>query len=201
MALLTVAECQSLLRLTTSQYSTQIATLIPCIERDICLHCNNWFADTVIYREAVGGIAFARGDTSTGTTSPDTITDDQDYFTTIGFRDGTDIVVFGGSNEGIYTISSVTTDTLTLTSTGEVEDQDQDLSHHSVGPIRIARINWPRNLKPIAAQMVWSLLDKPRQGDVKSESIDDYSVTFAGEHMYPSRLVQGLSPYRRAILI
>ena len=201
MALLTATECQQLLRLATTAYSSEINRLIPYVERDICLHCNNYFSDTVIFIQDQGSVVFLRGDTNTTSTSPDKITDDQDRFTTSGFRDGMDIAVFGGSNEGIYTISSASTDTLKLDSTGEVEDQDPSASYNLVGPLLIARVKWPKTLKPVAAQMIWHLLKEAKTGDVKSESIDDYSVTYAGEHMYPQRVVQGLSPYRRAVLL
>lgn len=203
MALLTLAECKAILGIATGSTANDgaISLFIPYVERDICDYCNNYFNDTVIYVHDIGSVVFARGDTSTGTTDPDTITDDEDRFSTSGFRAGMDIVVFGGSNEDIYTLSSVTTDTLKLTSTGEIEDQDPNASYNSVGPILISRVKWPKTLKPTAARMIWHLIDNPYPGDVQSERIDDYSVTYAGEHSYPTRVLDGLRPYKRAILI
>lgn len=203
MALLTLAECKAILGIATGSTANDkgLETFIPYVERDICLHCNNYFTDTVIYVKDIGSIVFLRGDTDTTSTSPDRITDDEDRFTTSGFRSGMDIAIFGGSNEGIYTIASASTGTLKLTSTGEIEDQDPNASYNSVGPILIAKVKWPRALKPTAARMVWHLLDNPYPGDVQSESIDDYSVTYAGEHAYPSRVIDGLTPHKRAVFL
>ena len=57
-------------------------------------------------------------------------------------------------------------------------------------------MNWPRGIKPIVAQMIWYLIDKAKQTDVKSERIDDYAVTFAGSNQYPERVIKGLDKYR-----
>jgi hypothetical protein len=203
MALLTLAECKSILGIATGSTANDaaISVFIPFVERDICAYCNNYFADTVVYVHDRGSVVFVRGDTSTGTTDADEITDDEDRFSTSGFRAGMDIVVFGGSNEGIYSLASVTTGALQLTSTGEIEDQDPNASYNTVGPLLISRVKWPKALKPTAARMIWHLIDNPYPGDIQSERLDDYSVTYAGEHAYPARVLNGLRPYRRAILI
>ena len=203
MALLKTTECKDILGLSSGStaYDTQISRLIPYIQQDICDYCNHYFMDTVIYRQGSGGIAFVRGDTSTATTQADKITDDLSDFSTNGFRTGMDIAVVGGSNEGIYTLAIATESTLTLTSTGDIESVDQDAHGNRVGEILIARIKWPKALKVPAAKMVWHLIDKPTIGDIKSESIDDYSVTYAGEHSYPTAVIKDLDRYRRAVLI
>lgn len=199
--ILTVAEAKNLLGLTDNTYDQRLRVLIPYVQRDMVDICNNAFGDTVIYRYSHGAIAFARGSTLTSSTDPDTITDDEQEFSTIGFRAGMDILVAGGSNEGLYTLANVSSGTLTLTCTGELENQDGATNHWDPGPITIARIKWPRPVKVAAAQMLWHLIDKGRQGDVKSESIDDYSVTYAGGGPYPQRVLTALTPYRRAVLI
>jgi len=201
MALLTVDECKEILGIADNSYDAKLTAMIPYVERDVCAYCNNYFADTVMYVYDNGSVAFVRGSTLSSSTSPDTITDDEDRFSTSGFRAGMDIVVGGGSNEEIYSLAAVSTNTLTLTSTGEIENQDPDASYNTVGPVFIARVKWPRALKPTAARMVWYLVDKPKQADVQSERIDDYSVTYAGQHAYPERVISGLRPYRRAVLI
>ncbi len=203
MALMTLAECKSILGIATGTTGNDasISVLIPYVERDICAYCNNYFGDTVIYVRDYGSVSFTRGNTATSSTSPDQIHDDDDRFTTSGFRTGIDVVVFGGSNEGIYTVSSASTDTLKLTCTGELESVDPDSAYNTVGPVLIQRIKWPKTLKPTAAQMVWHLIDNPLPGNVQTERIDDYSVTYAGEHAYPDRVLAGLRPHKRAILI
>ena len=196
-----VSECKVLLGITVNTYNEQIRQLIPYVQSDIIDYCNQTFGDKAIYRKSVGSLAFVRGDTSTATTDPDTITDADSDFTTAGFRANTDIVVEGGSNAGWYEVITVAAGALTLRSTGEVEDQSQVTYHNHPGQWRISQIKWPHALKPIAAKMVWYLIDKPKPTDVKSESIDDYSVTFAGSHEYPDRVITGLNRYRIARVV
>lgn len=198
--IISVDECRALLGVSDNSYDESFRILIPYVQRDIADYCNNIFADTVIYRHSHGSIAFVRGSTLTSSTDPDTITDDEDYFSTAGFRAGMDIIVAGGSNEGYHTLAAVNTDTLTLTSTGEVEDQDGSTYHNDPGPILIARAVWPKPVRTVAAQMVWHLTKHARRDDIKSESIDDYSVTFAGDHEYPQHVMNHLNRYRRAIM-
>lgn len=201
MPLLTVAECKSLLGLEDNTYNERIAIMLPLVEQDIAEYCNNWFADTAIYRASGSEFDFVRGSTMTSSTQADYILDAADDFSTAGFRSGMDVVVLGGSNQGYYRLAAVSTDRLTLTSTGEIEDQSQTTYYIWPGKMAIARANWPKSLKPVAAKMVWHLVDEPRKGDVKSESVDDYSVTFAGSNAYPERVIKGLSKYKRAVLV
>lgn len=199
MAVVTKAEVKTLLGITSTGYDSKITALIPHVQNDILDYCNNYFCDSAIYIEREAGLAFVGG-TSAGA-SRDYITDDNQDFTSAGFADGMDVAIVGGSNSGMNTISSVTTGTMKMISTGDFVDQDQDTSYNHVGPILISRVQWPRGIKKIAAQMVWHLIDDPKPKDVKSESIDDYSVTYAGDNEYPKRVIQGLNKYRRVEMI
>uniref|UniRef100_A0A6M3KZ91 Putative head-tail connector n=1 Tax=viral metagenome TaxID=1070528 RepID=A0A6M3KZ91_9ZZZZ len=199
--IVSVDECKAILGITDNASDQRIRDLIPYVQDDIRIYCNNAFGDTTIYRQSAGSLAFVRGSTLTSSTSPDTITDADNYFSTAGFRAGTDIIVLGGSNEGYHTLAVVAAGTLTLTSTGALENQSQTTYHNWPGEMQIARVQWPTALKPIAAKMVWHLIETAKQGDVKSESIDDYSVTFAGSHSYPERVIAGLRQFRRVILV
>ena len=198
MALMTTAEVKTFLGITASTYDVQIAAYIPLIEEDITDYLQNWFQDKAIFVEADGGLAFSRGNTATATSAADYITDDNYAFTSAGFTDGMDIVIAGGSNYGIYTISSVTTAVLKTNSTGIFVDQDQDDSQHSVGTILISRVIWPAALKPVAAKMIWYQIDNAKMSDAKSERIDDYSIVFAGSRAYPERLLNQLNKWRHA---
>jgi hypothetical protein len=200
MALMTYTEVKSILGVTSTAADSQITALIPYVENDIIDYCHTAFQDPVIYHDG-GTLAFVRGDTNTSVTSADRITDDYDYFTTCGFRAGMDIFVEGGSNEGKYTLAAVTTDKLTLTCTGTLEDQDQSTFHNSPGEIKISRIRWPTALKIVAAQMVWHLVSDPQPTKIQSERIDDYSVSFIGEHAYPNAIEAGLRKYKRVVLV
>jgi len=201
MALLTLAEVKEFLGITSTGYDSLITTYIPIIEEDICTYLDNWFQDKAIYVESGSGLAFVDG------TSRDYITDDQSKFSTVGFTSGMDIAVDGGSNYGLYSISSgPTTAQLNIGTTANKTfvDQDQDLSYHSVGSIRISRVDWPVALKPIASKMVWYQVDNKKPSGMLSERIDDYSYSkpgpsvMAGNNQYPFDLVSGLAKWRQA---
>jgi hypothetical protein len=199
--IITVDECKVLLRITDNTYDESIRQFIPYVQDDIRHYCNKSFGDTTIYRKSAGSLAFVRGTTLTSSTDPDTITDDDEDFSTIGFRGSADIIVVGGSNEGYFELASVSSGTLTLKSTGAVEDQSQTTYHRWPGEITVAQVRWPEAIKPVAAKMVWYLIDKAKPDDVRSERIDDYAVTFAGSHSYPDRVIEGLKQFRQAVLI
>lgn len=197
MALLTTAEAKTFLRITDTTYDTLIAEYIPLIEEDICYYLDNWFQDRVIFVDHAAGLAFNRGNTATDTVEADTITDDNEDFSTAGFAAGMDIAISGGSNYGIYTLASVSSGTLTLTSTGEIVDQDQGASYNTVGSVRISRIVWPDAIKPVAAKMIWYQIDHNKPDGAISEKIDDYSVTYVNGKAYPMQLLEQLRPFRQ----
>ena len=199
--ILTLNECKTILGITGNTYDEKLRQMIPYVQSDIIYYCDNPFADKVIYVEDSNAFDFVRGSTSTATTQADYVLDASDRFSTVGFTDGMDVIIVGGANEGVYTIASVTTGTMKITSTGEFVTQSQTTNYRSPGSIRVSRVVWPRAVKLVAAKMVWYLIDKPKVTDVKSESIDDYSVTYMGSNMYPKPLVDSLAPYRRAVLV
>jgi hypothetical protein len=196
MALLTTAEVKTFLRITASDYDTLIGVYIPLIEEDICEYLNTYFEDNVIFIERSGGLAFTRGNTATSSTLADYITDDNQDFSTAGFAVGMDVIIAGGSNYGMYTIKALTTAKMTMDTTGVFITQDQDASFNSVGKIRISRQKWPSALKPVAAKMIWYQIDKAKPDGAISESIDDYSITFAGSREYPMQLINQLKKWR-----
>src|SRR6056297_1647035 len=193
--MMTVAEVKSILRITDSTYDSEIAFLLPLVERDIIEYCNNGFQDGYVYRESSGGFNFVRGDSDTR----DYITDDDEHFLDRGFADGMDIVVEGGySNVGLYTIDSASDGKLKMTGYGDFVNQDQDGSDdNTVGTIRISRVKWPEAIKLPAAKMIWSLIDDAKPSDVKSEKLDDYSVTYIGGSEYPTKVIRMLDKFRR----
>lgn len=197
MSMITRSEVKRFVNQTASDYDVLIDALIPEVEEDICLHCNTYFGDTVVYRESGSAFEFHR-DTSTG----DYITDANSDLSTAGFLEGDDIVILGGgSNEGLHAIStstgSVAAGQIVLAEKGQVREIDQDDAFRWPGVIRIARVNWPTGIKPIAARAIWYLAKQTAQFDEKSERIDDYSVTYMGQNEYPERVVRGLEKYRK----
>lgn len=198
MALITTAEAKTILGISDTTYDTQLDFFIPLVENDIVSYIGHAFQDGYVYRESGNTLTFVRGDSDTN----DYITDDDEEFIEKGFIDGMDIAIEGGfSNVGIYTIDSASTGKITLDEYGVLINQQQDdnADDHTIGRVRISRIHWPDELKLTAAKMAWYLIDNAKLSDVKSESLDDYSITYAGANSYPVRVLQGLDKFRKPV--
>lgn len=196
MPLMSASDVKTILNLTTSEYDARIAYLLPLVEKDIIEYLGNAFKDGYVYRESSSYLTFVRGNSDTN----DYITDDEQEFIEKGFSSTMDIVVEGGgANVGYYHLSSASTGTLKTDDYGVFVDQAQNdtVDDNYVGTIRISRVKWPRELRLVAAKMLWHLMDKPKTDDVQSERIDDYSVTYAGSNEYPTRVIKGLDKWRR----
>lgn len=202
MAIITVTEAKNILNITEATYDNQIARLIPYVQDDICEYLDNYFQDRYVARESVSYISFVRSTTGSG----DYIFDSDDRWTKNGFLSDIDVVVEGGySNVGIHHVVTATTDTLTLDSSGELIGQNPaDSSNENlIGNVKVSRVIWPKGLKRYVAQMIWYNIQRQKETGVVSESIDDYSVTYASLSGggYPENITAGLRPYRRAVVI
>ncbi len=196
MALMTTAEVKSILGITASTYDIQIAFFIPFVEKDLVDYLNNCFPDGYVFRESGADLAFVRGDSDIA----DYITDTSAEFLVKGFLSGMDIsVINSGANDGIYEVDSASTGKLSLSKYGILIDQDQDdtSDDNPIGTVLISRVKWPDAIKLPAAKMVWYLIDDARPNDAISEKLDDYSITYAGGHAYPTRVLDSLAQYRR----
>jgi hypothetical protein len=195
--IVTKAEVKTFLNLgTDTQNDDRIDAFIPYVEEDIIDYCNNAFQDGYVYTK--GFIECFEG-------APDYLEDRNGYFLKAGFDYGMDIYIEGGySNVGLYRIAtdtngdtgSVSDTRLKLQSTGELITQDRDSEINVIGEIKVSRVKWPKALKPVAAQMVWHMIYILKPDNVKSESIDDYSVTYVGSHKYPESVAAGLEKYK-----
>jgi hypothetical protein len=194
-SVVTAQEVKDILRISSTEYDDAINTFIPYVEEDVIEHLGHAFQDKYVYRESATALEFVR-DTSTA----DYITDTDAEFVEKGFLSGMDIVVEGGSaNVGLYHVSSASTGRLKLQESGILIDQDQDdtKDDNLIGNIKISRVHWPNALKLPVAKMVWHLIDNSQPSDVQSETIDDYSVTYAGSNAYPERVVKMLDKWKR----
>ena len=201
MAIITVDEVKDILGIDGDSYDNDIDRLIPYAQADVVTYCNNHFQDKYVYRESASYISFVRGTTGD---SGDVIKDDDSKFLEKGFLSDMDVAVEGGyTNVGIHHVKTAAAGQLTLDSTGEVISQDPDDTgdNNWIGEVKISRVKWPTAIKLPVAQMIHYLIEHPRPSDIKSESIDDYSVTYVGSHAYPERVAQGLKPFRRAVVI
>ena len=198
MALMTRAEVKEILKIAASDttYDDDIDNFLPLVKQDIIETLNNAFQDQYVYRQSNSYFDFVRGDSDTA----DYIEDRDSKFSVKGFIDGMDIVVEGGgANVGLYTIDSASDTKLTMTGYGEFIDQSQGdtKDDNYIGNIKISRVKWPKALKLAAAKMVWHLIDDAKPSGAQSESLDDYSITYAGNHAYPTEVVNMLNKWRR----
>jgi hypothetical protein len=200
MALMTTAEVKSVLRITDTTYDTDIAFFLPLVEDDLVEYLSNSILDGYVYRETASDFAFVRGDSDTH----DYITDKSSEFVEKGFLAGMDIAIEGGfSNVGLYTIDSAAAGKLVLSEFEELVSQDQDdtSDDNYIGSVRISRVKWPKAIKLAAAKMVWALIEDAKPSSAKSESLDDYSITYIGSHAYPDRVVRLLDNFRKVRML
>jgi len=206
MAVMKATEINDILNLATGN-ETAFTRLIKYVQNDICEYLNNWFEDPIIYRDGNGAIEFVRGNTATATTLADYITDTEAKLSSMGFSTAYeyDIMVRGGGrgNAGIHHVVSLTTEgnKFTLDSTGVLVPVDMDGMQNYEGGCKISLVGWPNALKPYVAQMVYHRFKQPTPSGIRSESIDDYSVTYVNGHSYPTETVAGLAKWRNAILV
>jgi len=193
--LMSVTDVKTILNLTTSEYDARIAYLLPLIEKDIISYLGHAFQDKYVYRFSGSDFTFVTGDSDTG----DYITDAEGEFIDRGFSSTMDIVIEGGgANFGYYHLSSATATRLVTDDYGIFVDQNQNdtIEDNPIGTVTISRVKWPRELRLAAAKMLWYQMDNARTDDVKSESLDDYSVTYAGSNAYPVRVVKMLDKWK-----
>ena len=198
MALMTTAEVKSVLGITGTTYDTQIGFFLPIVEEDLIAYLNNTFSDGYVYKESASAFNFVRGDSDTA----DHITDTEAEFLVKGFLSGMDVIIQGGgANVGLHTISSASTDRLLLSETGILINQDQGstVDDNYIGSVLISRVKWEAALKLPAAKMIWSLIENGKVDDVKSEKIDDYSITYVGNNAYPTAISDMLNKWRRPV--
>ena len=207
MAVITVIETQAILGITkgedmltgSTEYENEIAYFIPIVQDDLVEYLGNAFQDDYVSVEGTLKISESTG-------RGDKITDVNAKFLEAEFAPGMDIALEGGySNVGIWTISSsseaVEAGNMFLTTTGEVIAQDRVDEVNVAGNITVSRVKWPKGLKAPVAKMIWHLIDKPKDEGVKSESLGDYSVTYAGSNLYPETVLKGLDKYKMVKMV
>jgi hypothetical protein len=177
----TRAEIKTLLKISTTTYDDIIDLLLPIIQDDIMSFLKNKFilSDIEVWK---GGISF----------SGNTITDASSTFLTEGFVAGNIVVQDSKLNNGFYTVTNVTANTLTVS---------EDLTTESAeNVIKINQIKYPQGLKLIFANMIGFTLNVKH--GVKSESISRYSVSYANDvqsliNGYPDTITRPLLKWRK----
>lgn len=190
--MITTAEVKSYLKLSTTDDDTLIATLIPQVEEDAIYYMQNAFQDDFIYRDADLSFQASTGD-------GDKIADSDSYFTRCLFSSGMEVWVEGQcSNKGKFTVADVSSGTLTLSSTGDIITQSST-DYQPSGRVRVSYINAPAAVKPYLAQMVgWRLTGEGSYPeDHSADGREGQSITYAGNHAYPTRVLSGLNRWRK----
>lgn len=178
----TLNEIKTLLQISDTSKDDLIDTLTPLVENDI-VDYTNAFRDKVNY---VSSNSWVFTDATTPTISS----------VSNNFVAGQMIFVEGSMlNDGVYTIDSVSGNTININSLYSLSDENSNYA------ITIYPLLVPKALKLIFAQMVNFRLDK-YINNIKSESLGDYSVTYGSEatnmiNGYPANIIQQLNKYRK----
>lgn len=184
MAIITLTETTTLLGLTTSAHNSIISTLIPEVQQRVAEICNFSFQNGIYIHTAVNW-----------DTTNNAITLSSGSFLTSGFATSDDIYLSGSyRNNGYHKCGTVSADTMVIASATTIVDE---LSGASV---IIAAVTWPRGIKPIVALMIkYDYEARPSLGGKTSESIGDYSVSYAGGGLYgyPDDIIRGLAYWMR----
>jgi hypothetical protein len=199
MAIVTTAQVKTILGIGSTSYDTKIAAMIPYVQSDVCDYCGTYFQDGYIWRSSGTELKITRGTTGV---AADKLTDASGELTNVGFLAGDDVAIEGGhSNVGVHTVATIHASTMTFTSTAVMRTQDPgSTGSNYMGALTVSRVRWPKGIQLAAAKMVWHLIDKPTPSGIQSESIDDYSVSYAGSHAYPAEVVSQLKAFKVAFV-
>jgi len=182
--MITLSEAKTLLQILDSTYDTFITFNIPYVIETICDYCKNHFLDedTYIYSSDV---VFANSDSSI------TIADFDNEFIA-----GDYIRIYESiRNNGCAKIDSINSTKL-IVSGIDVINETVDSS------IAIFRADYPKSLKLTASKMLKFLIDN-HDPFIKSEKLDDYSVTFDDKALingFPANIMSTLNKYKNVFL-
>lgn len=187
--IITKDQVKDILRITDSDLDDEISLYIPYVQDDLCAYLSNYFESGLITYQA-STIAFVKGD-------PDTITDSDSKFVLEGFAAGDDVAIeYAYDNTGLHSLSTVAAGTLTLTSSNNLVSMSPSDTNHPIGSVKISRVNWPQELRLVAAKMVYFLIDNPRPDDVQAETQDGVTLSYAGNNPYPLRVLRMAEKHR-----
>jgi hypothetical protein len=194
--IITLSKAKTLLQISGSTYDTLINSLIPLVEEVIVDHCNNYFIDDDI---SLNGIRIPRvymyNNDLEFVNSTNSIDNSVKDLTSYDFNVGDSIRVFNSKfNNKSFTIDSITTGSIILNDINIVKNE-------SGNTVMVVRLEYPRPLEIVAAQMIKFNMAKITPG-MSSEHIDSYSynlgeITSSG---YPKVIMNGLNDYRKLYL-
>jgi hypothetical protein len=183
--IITRDEVKTYLQITSTTYDSLIDVMIEPTLYDMFDYTNNYFHNNNV-RLRSHNFTFSTGSSTTG----GTISVDGTNFSTWSFQSGDEIhVVNSARNDGIYTATSVSSATITISTTQTLKVEDSETF------CTIVKMDVPKSVKPIVSAMIKSKIDSPG-GNVKSERLGDYSITYGGSGEYPDGLLASLNKYR-----
>jgi hypothetical protein len=191
MAILTATEVTVYSNISASAATITTSGLIQVVQERVCMLTNNYFLTDLDVQDSVTFNATAR-----------TIVADTADYNAYNFLAADDIMVYGSyRNDGVFTLASVSTSTLTVISGQTVVDE---LSGASV---LVSVVKWPVPVKQAAALMIAYDYDaRPKKSaNIKSHSLGPFSETFTSgeedQYGYPRSITDALTPYRIARLM
>lgn len=178
--IITKAQVKAFTGITSTTYDNQIDALIEPVLFDIFDYTKNYFHNNAVKLRAQYTFS------TTGT-----IVVSGTNFSTYSFQSGDEIhIIDSKRNDGVYTASIVSNDTITISTTQTLKAEALECA------VTIVKMDVPKSLLPIAANMVKFKIDTPL-GTPQSESLGDYSVSYGTSgSAYPSGLTQSLNNYR-----
>jgi hypothetical protein len=190
MAIVTATEVTLYTDISASAGTITSSGLIPIVQARINQITNNYFVSDMYLQ---GTLVFT---SAAGTIVSTNRFDDE------GFIAGDEIYIYHSyRNDGYKTVGSVTTVTITVSSTDSV------ISEPSGRSILVSVVDWPDEIKYIAAQMVkYDYDDRASKSlGVNSETLGPYSVSYANStnssggsntpYGYPQEIIDSLTPY------
>lgn len=180
--IVTVDEVINLLQLPIDVDDDIIKYNIPIVEQAICDYCNTDFVDKNFDFFSSSNISFLSSDNSIN------MTDIENKKLVAGDS----IRVYKSlRNNQTFTISSVTTNKIILDDIDTIQDEDENKT------VYITKIKYPKISKLTAAQMINYNMENFTPG-IKSEKIDDYSITLQESiGGYPTNYMASLQSYRQ----
>ncbi len=189
---ITLSEVKALNQINVSTYDTLINMLIPIVEQLIVDYCLNDFIGEYKSINNILPTVYYYSNRCTFDNSDNSINDTGIDFTTLLFKVGDSVRIYNSiNNDGARTIKTIAATKIIFESIDTIYLED------SGNTIVIARVDYPKMLKIVAAQMVKYLMIKQSPG-FKSESFDDYSYTKETEMIggFPKGIMDGLNEYR-----
>jgi len=186
--IVTRAEVMTLLQIADIDYNTFIDMNIPIAEQAVCSYCNSDFIDKNFDYFSSNAVSFANSTNSINLTD-------------IGNKkivvNDTLRIYRSLRNNQTFTVSSVATDSIILNAIDTVTDEDAGEG------VFVAKVRYPVPLKFVVAKMIkYALSISDIDFNIKSEKIDDYSVTFVDNVFgYPQSIMSHLNAYRQVYKI